>query len=1375
MIPLKIASGIITQFLSGSGDFLDITLGGTGAITAAAARTNLGLQIGLNVEAWSTELDGLAANTASTGIVTRTGTGTYTSRTMTAGGSGTMSITNGNGVSGNPTFELATVSQGSSGTSFVKVQLNSFGQVINNTAVTTADITTLVDATYVNVNGDTMTGFLTLNADPTSALHAATKQYVDSLAIGTGERGTAFYATTTTLPANTYNNGTAGVGATLTGNANGPLAAIDGQTPVVNDLILVKNEATTANNGFYKLTQLGVGGSTPYILTRATTADTPTKLSGMLVAVDLGTTNSGSLWLQTTTIVTVGTTSQTWTEINKAADLQAGTGITISGNTVSVTTNGITNALLRQGTGLSVIGVTGSSSANVADIVGTASTILAVNSGGTSLSFTTVATAMIGNSQVTYAKIQNETNATLLGNNSGGAAAPSEITVGTGLTFTSTTALGVATNGITNALFRQGIARSVVGVTGNATANVADIQGTADQVLVVNGAGTALAFGTVATAGITNSAITYAKIQNEGAGTILGNGTGSPAAPQEITPTARFALTSGSLDLATSGVSATTYGSGTLIPVITVDVYGRITLASTTALASMPVANAATTAALSPTNNYANGTAGVGATLTATGNGVLTVDGYSTVLNDFILVKNEASGLKNGLYQVTTQGTAGVPYVLTRVTAMDTTGEFSGQNIYVYGTGTVNANTLWQCTNIGNITVGTTAVTFVGLNKANDIIAGTAITFSGTANNTIGVTTNGITNALIRQGTGLSVIGVTGSSTANVADIVGSASTVLAVNSGGTSLSFTTVATAMIGNSQVTYAKIQNEAATSLLGNPTGSPAAPSEVTLASNLTFSGSTLTVATNGITNALFRQGAALSVVGVTGNATANVADIAGTASQVLRVNTGGTALAFGTVDTAGITASAVTYAKIQNEAASTLLGNPTGSPAAPSEITLGAGLSFSGTTLFSSQQTLMPVAVVATTTALPAGTYSNGASGVGATFTVTATGTLTIDGYLTALNDYILVKNQASGFQNGLYQVTTAGAVGVQAILTRATQMDTTGEYSGQNIYVYGTGTVNANTIWQCTNIGNITVGSTAVTFVGLNKANDIIAGTAITFSGTANNTIGVTTNGITNALIRQGAGLSIIGVTGSSTANVADIVGTASTVLSVNAGGTALTFTTISTAMIGASQVTYAKIQNEAAGTLLGNGTGSPAAPQEITPAARFALSSGALDLQSGVVTPGTYGSVTVDTYGRVTAGTSISSNVPTTFTATNGEAGSIVIGAPVYVSAANTVKKGINNSALANASCVGLVNDVSVSSAGTANIALNGVVTATTGQWDAVAGTTGGLTAGTRYFLGSTAGTLTATAPSTGFSTQVGMALSTTVMILMIQEPIQLS
>lgn len=96
--------------------------------------------------------------------------------------------------------------------------------------------------------------------------------------------------------------------------------------------------------------------------------------------------------------------------------------------------------------------------------------------------------------------------------------------------------MDVVDNSISNAKIRQGVARSVIGVTGNATANVADIQGTTDQVLRVNTAGNALAFGQVATGGIADDAVTYAKLQNVVANNVvLGNITGANSNAQELT------------------------------------------------------------------------------------------------------------------------------------------------------------------------------------------------------------------------------------------------------------------------------------------------------------------------------------------------------------------------------------------------------------------------------------------------------------------------------------------------------------------------------------------------------------------------------------------------------------------------------------------------------------------------------------------------------------------------------------------------------------------------------------------------------------------------------------------------------------------------
>jgi len=115
------------------------------------------------------------------------------------------------------------------------------------------------------------------------------------------------------LPACTYANGASGVGATLTGNANGALAAQDGVTLVVDDRLLVKDQgggASHLQNGIYVLTQVGTAG-TPFILTRTTDADVAGELTpGFVVSVIEGTENAGTIWQhRTTTTPTVGTTA----------------------------------------------------------------------------------------------------------------------------------------------------------------------------------------------------------------------------------------------------------------------------------------------------------------------------------------------------------------------------------------------------------------------------------------------------------------------------------------------------------------------------------------------------------------------------------------------------------------------------------------------------------------------------------------------------------------------------------------------------------------------------------------------------------------------------------------------------------------------------------------------------------------------------------------------------------------------------------------------------------------------------------------------------------------------------------------------------------
>lgn len=127
---------------------------------------------------------------------------------------------------------------------------------------------------------------------------------------------------------------------------------------------------------------------------------------------------------------------------------------------------------------------------------------------------------------------------------------------------------------------------------------------------------------------------------------------------------------------------------------------------------------------------------GVGKTLTANAVGVLTIDGIATVLNDRILVKNQASAIDNGAYKVTTEGTAGVAFVLTRAIDMDADDEIASVFVFVSG-GTTNGDTGWVCTNEPEASdVDTDNITFAQFSAAGQITAGTGLAKSG---NTLGV------------------------------------------------------------------------------------------------------------------------------------------------------------------------------------------------------------------------------------------------------------------------------------------------------------------------------------------------------------------------------------------------------------------------------------------------------------------------------------------------------------------------------------------------------------------------------------------------------------------------------------------------------------
>jgi hypothetical protein len=199
-------------------------------------------------------------------------------------------------------------------------------------AVTLLDIGTLGAGTANITTANITSG--TVSTTPTNNTDIVNKQYADAIASGIHFHEAVSLATTAALPANTYNNGTSGVGATLTGNANGALS-VDSTLTVVTERILVKNEAAGANNGVYTVTQVGSAG-TPYILTRATDFNTVgTGVNqideGDFFLVTSGTVNVNTAWVQQTSPpITIGTTAIVFQQFSAPITYTAGTGLSES-------------------------------------------------------------------------------------------------------------------------------------------------------------------------------------------------------------------------------------------------------------------------------------------------------------------------------------------------------------------------------------------------------------------------------------------------------------------------------------------------------------------------------------------------------------------------------------------------------------------------------------------------------------------------------------------------------------------------------------------------------------------------------------------------------------------------------------------------------------------------------------------------------------------------------------------------------------------------------------------------------------------------------------------------------------------------------------
>ena len=371
-----------------------------GTVTSVAASGSTGLTVGGSpitssgtlTFTLSTGLQNFStlAAAAGTGLMVQTGVNTFSDVTI-AGTASNIVVTNGSGVAGNPTINLATAGTPVTG-QFVSITTDAYGRVTATAAATAANITTALGYTPVNKAGDTMSGGLNMGgnsitnlAAPVAGTDAANKNYVDSSIQGLSWKEAVAAATTADLGTVVYANGSSGVGATLTNGGTQAAFTVDGYTASVGDRILVKNETNQTYNGIYTVTTVG-SGSTNWVLTRSLDSNTGAEIFGEAVYVDGGTAQKNTGWTQTTSgTITVGTSNIVYSQFSGTGAYTAGAGLTLTGNSFAITAPvsialGGTGTTSTPSNGQLLIG--NGSGYTLATITGTASQIGVTNAAG---------------------------------------------------------------------------------------------------------------------------------------------------------------------------------------------------------------------------------------------------------------------------------------------------------------------------------------------------------------------------------------------------------------------------------------------------------------------------------------------------------------------------------------------------------------------------------------------------------------------------------------------------------------------------------------------------------------------------------------------------------------------------------------------------------------------------------------------------------------------------------------------------------------------------------------------------------------------------------------------------------------------------------
>jgi len=588
------------------------------------------------------------------------------------------------------------------------------------------------------------------------------------------------------------------------------------------------------------------------------------------------------------------------------------------------------------------------------------------------------------------------------------------------------------------------------------------------------------------------------------------------------------------ISLINTAVTAGSYGSATAIPVFTVDAQGRLTAASTASITtSLNIAGDTgtdTIALATDTINFQGGT-GITSTVTSATNTVdfsidstvvtltgtqtltnktltsptitgLTISGVNVSDSSIVFEGATADAFETTLFVTdpTADRTVTIPdatgtvvladlaQTLTNKTIAAGSNTISGlTNSNLSGTaGITNANLANSSVTIGSTTValGATSTSLAGLTSATfaGSTSGTTQILSGATAGTSVLTLPVATDTLVGKATTDTFTNKTISGASNTLSNIGNASlTNSSVTIGSTSVS--------LGATVTTFAGLASVTSTTFVGALTGNASTATTLATARNI-----------NGVS---FNGSTDITVTAAAGTLTGNTLNSGVTASSLTSVGTITSGTWNGTTIAVGSGGTGTTNGSITGTAALTFTA-----AAGNNNVNLvptGTGIVDVGGKRVGNAAT--PTQSSDLTTKAYVDSLSNGLDvkasvRAATTANITLSNTQTIDGVALSVGDRVLVKDQTTGSQNGIY-VVASGA------WTRATDFDNTPdiEVSPGTFFFVEDGTTQADNGYVVANTGAITIGSTAITFSQFSGAGQITAGDGLTKTGNTINAVG----------------------------------------------------------------------------------------------------------------------------------------------------------------------------------------------------------------------------------------------------------------------------